>query len=243
MSQPAQNLRHARQFGPLRKGRSVDHQHRHTQRTCGVQLSPRTGSARVLGHNQFDIILLYQRPVPCLSERSARHDHIAIRQRQRIGFVHQPQQVSMLGLGGEFLKMHTANGQKNAPRGASQSRNRRVNIRHMLPTILALRAPCRARQRRQGHLGLAACCNGIRTHLCCEGMGGINHMGDRVILKVPRQTFDTAEPTDTYRQGLGPWIVHPTGIGIDRRDAMLGQNFGQRIGLGRATKDQEVGHA
>lgn len=243
MSQPVQNLRHVRQFGPLRKGRPVDHQHRYAHRARGIQLGACTGTARVLGHNQFNAMLQHQRPVPCFGERSARHDRLAIGQRQCIRFIHQPQQEVMLGLSREIFKMQAANGQKNTPLRTSQSGNCRVNVRNVLPTISVLRAPCRTGQSGHGHPGLATRGNGVGTHLRGKGMGGIDYMSDRVVRQVTGQAVDAAEPSNTHWQGLRPWIVYPTGIGIGCRDALIGQGFGQCIGLDRATKDQEVGHA
>lgn len=243
MSQPVQNLRHVRQFGPLRKGRPVNHQHRYAQSARGIQLGACTGAARVLGHNQFNAMLQHQRPVPCFGERSARHDRLAIGQRQCIRFIHQPQQEVMLGLSREIFKMQAANGQKNAPFWTAQGGNRRDYIRNVLPTIFVLRAPCRARQSGKGHPDLATRRNGVCAHLRGKGMGGIDYMSDRVVRQVTGQAFDAAEPSNTHRQGLRSWIVYPTGIGIGCRDALIGQGFGQCICLGRATKDQEVGHA
>ncbi len=243
MSQPVQNLRHVRQFGPLRKGRPVNHQHRYAQSARGIQFGACTGAARVLGHNQFNAMLQHQRPVPCFSERSARHDRLAIGQRQCIRFIHQPQQKMMLGLSRKIFKMQAANGQKNAPFRTAQSGNRRAYVRNVLPTISILRAPCRTGQCGKGHPGLAARGNGVCAYLRGKGMGGIDYMSDRVVRQVTGQAFSTSEPCNTHRQGLRSWIVYPTGIGIGCRDALIGQRFGQCICLGRATKDQEVGHA
>ncbi len=243
MSQPVQNLCDIRQFGPLRQGRTVDHQHRHAQRPSCIQLGTGTGSACVLGHHQLDAVLPHQRLIILKGERTARDNHIAVRQRQRARFINQPQQIVVLGLGGKVLKMHPTNRQKDALRRTGHRGNRTVDIGDVLPSVALLRRPGRAGQRCQCHSGFATRCGGVPAHLRGKGMCGINHMGHRMIPQIIRQPFGAAKPADAYRQGLRARIFNAPGIGIGGWNALFGQGFGQRVGLGRAAKDQEVCHA
>lgn len=243
MSQPVQNLRHTRQFGPLRKGRTVDHQHRQAQRPRGIQLGACSGAARVLGHDQFDAMLLHQRAVVGLGERPTRDNHVAMRQRQAIRFIDKPQQIVVLGLGGKILKVHPTHGQKDALGRAGQGGNGGLNVGNVMPAITLLRAPNRAGQRSQRYFGLTAGRNGVPAHLGCKGMSGIDNMRNRIVFQKACQPFGAAKPSDAHWQGLRARGFNAPGVGIGRRNTLFGHGFGQRVSLGRAAKDQEVGHA
>ncbi len=243
MSQPVQNLCDTRQLGPLRQIRTVDHQHRHAKRPCGVQLGARAGAARVLGHHQLNAVLPHQRLVIRKGERPARDNDIAVRQRQRARFIDKPQQIAVLRLSGKVLKMHPTNSQKDALRRTGHRGDCTVDIGDVVPSVALLRRPCRAGQRGQCHSGFATRCDGIPAHLRGKGVGGINHVGHSLVAQVTRQTFGTAKPADAYRQRLRARVFNATCIGISGWNALFGHGFGQRVGLGRATKDQEVCHA
>ncbi len=243
MSQPVQNLRYARQFVSLWQDRTVDHQHRQAQRPRGVQLGACAAAACVLGHDQFYVMALHQRPVIRFGKRPARHNHIAIRQGQFTGFIHQPQQVVVLGLGGEVLKVHPPYRQKDTLRQAGQGSHCAADIGNVLPAVPVLRRPGRTSQRSQRQPGIAAGGNGVPAHLRGKGMSGIDHVGDRVIAKVLRQPVRAAKTTDTHGQGLRAGVIDPSGIGIGCRNALRGHRLSQRVGLGRTAKDQEVCHA
>jgi len=243
MSQPVQNLRHTRQFGPLGQDRTVDHQHRQAQRPRGVQLGACTSAACVFGHHQIRSVALHQRPVICFGKGPARYHHVTMRQGQSLGFIHQAQQIVMLGLRREILKMHPAHSQKDALRLTGQYINRPINIRNVTPPVTSLRTPRRTGQRGQWHLCVTTGGNGVLTHLCSKGVGGIDHMRNCVIAQIACQPFDPAKPADAHRQGLGARIVHAPGIRICRPNTLPDHGFSQRISLGRAAKDQEVFHA
>lgn len=243
MSQPVQNLCDIRQFGPLRQGRTVDHQHRHAQRPRRVQLGARAGSACVLGHHQLNAMLLHQRAVVGLGERPTRDNHVAMRQRQAIRFIDKPQQIVVLGLGSKVLEVHPTHGQKDALRGTGQRSNRAIDIRNVVPLISVLNLPCRAGQRGQGHVGFATCSNSVSAHLRGKGMGGIDDMGHFVVSQITCKPFGAAKPSDAHRQGLRARVINAPGVGIDGRNTLFGHGFGQRVSLGRTAKDQEVCHA
>lgn len=243
MSQPVQNLCHTRQFGPLRQSRAVDHQHRQAQRPRGVQLGPRAKAARVFGHNQFDPMTPHQRLIVGQSERPARNNHVTMRQRQRARFIDQSQQIAVLRLGGEILKMHPANGQKHLLWRAGQGGHGAVNVRNMLPAVSVLFHPRRAGQRGQRHPGLTTGSDCIGAHLRGKRVRGVDDMSYSMVAQIGGQTVHASEPAHAHRQRLRARIIDAASVGIGRRDALLGHGFGQGVGLGRAAKDQEMCHA
>lgn len=243
MSQPVQNLSNARQFHPLRQGRTVDHQHRQAQRPRGIQLGPRAKAACVLGHDQLDLMTLHQRLIISQSERPARDNNIAVRQRQVARFIDQSQQVAVLGLGSKVVKMHPAHGQKHQLRRTGKRGNCAVDIRNMVPAVSVLFHPRRTGQRSQRHPNLLASGHRIGTHLRGEGVRGVDHMGYSMVAQIGGQTGNAPEPAYAHRQRLRARIVDPTGIGVGRWDAPFGHGFGQGVGLGGAAKDQEMCHA
>ena len=186
---------------------------------------------------------LHQRAVFGFGKGATGHDHIRILQGQAVRLIHQPQQVVMLRLRGELLKMHAADGQKHPLRRTGQRLNCGCDIRHAVPLVAGLRAPGRAGQRDQRRLGPATGRNRIAAHLRGKGVGCVDHMADPVVADVGNQPLHAAKSTNPHRQGLRTRGLYPARIGIHRRNPLRGNGFGQRIGLGRAAEDQEVGHA
>lgn len=242
MSQPVQNLRHARKFNPLWQGRTGNHQHRHALHPRRVKFGPCAGATCVLGHDQLGLMAHYQCQILFNCERPARHNHIAIRQRQHVRLIHQPQQVVVLGLGREILKMHPTDGQKNTLRRTRQRGNSGGDVGYVLPAIAVLCGPFRAGQRGQRHACLGTCRDRIAAHLRGKRMGGINDMSNRGIGQIARKPGSPTKSTDTHLHRLRARVFHPSRIAIGRRDTQLGHSFGQCVGFGRTAKDQEVGH-
>ncbi len=242
MRQPVQDLRDICQLGPLRQGRTVYHQNRQAQRPCGIQFGPRAGATRILGHNQLRLVALHQLPIIFNRERPPRNNHLAVGQRHSFWFVHQPQKVVMLRLSGEIMKMHAANCQEDAAGWTGQSFNRSFNIRYVLPVISVLRDPGRPGQSGQGRCSPRTGIHSIPAHLRCKGMSRIDNMADAVLVNVPRQSRCTAKPTHAHRHGLRARVIDTSGVGIGSGNALIGNRFCQSIRLGRATKNQEVGH-
>ena len=242
MSQPVQNLRDARKFSPLRQDGTIDHQHRKAKRPRRVQLGACSDATRVPGHNQLRAMALHQRLVIRFNKGSPGHHHIDIRQGQPVGFVHKAQQVLMLALSRELLKMHAANGQENALRFTCESVNRCSDIRHMVPCVAGLRHPHLSRQRSQRGPGFTAGFDRIPAHLCREGVGRIHNMGKLVFANEGRKAIGATKSPDSNRHRLRAGLLHPTRIGINNRNTSFRNGFGQSTRFGRATKDQEVGH-
>ncbi len=242
MSQPVQDLRDLLEFSPLRHSGSVDHQHGQAQQPRGIKLGARTCAARVLGHYQLRAVALHQRAVIFHRKRTARYNHIAVRQRYSFRCVHQPQQIVMLGLGCKLLQMHATNGQKNALRQAAQGADCCVDIRHVQPVVSLFRDPGRPRQHRQRCRGNSTGFNRVAAHLRGKGMSCVNNMADPMVANIACQPDCTTESSHTRWHRLMAGRVNTTCIGVGRRNALFGDRFCQSIRLGRATKNQEVGH-
>ncbi len=242
MKQPVQNLCDLRKLGPLRQNRAVDHQHGQAQRPRRVQLGARARAACVLGYDQLRAVALHQRPVVSFGKRPSGNDNLCVRQGHSVGVIHQTQQVAVLGLGGKVFKVHTANGEENAPGFAGQRVDSRCNVLDAIPVVAGLRCPRRAGQRGQWRPHRGACFNRVPAHPGRKWMGRVHDMGDGVLMDIGGQTFRTAETANPYRQGLRTRVFDPSSVGIHSRNPLFRNSFGQRIGLGRAAKDQEVCH-
>ncbi len=242
MSQPVQNLLYVRTFRPRRQDGAVNHQYRQAQRARSVQLGASALSARVFGHNQFRSVPLQQLQVALDRKRTTRHDHLAIWKWQRAGFVHQSQQIVMLGLGRKTFKMHPANCQKHALGFSGKCRNCSGNVWHAVPAVLTRRFPRGAGQRQQWRSGVCARRNRISAHLSSKWMRCVHDVTDIVLKDIASQAHCPTKSTDTRWDRLCPRVVDTTRKGIGRGNTGLCDSFGQCVGLGRAAEDQKVRH-
>lgn len=243
MIKPVQNLIDRRQFVPGRQTGAVDYQDGHIQRPRSIQLGARTRAACVLRNNQLGAVVFHQRNIVFNREGPARDHYISVGQRYSFRFIDQSQQIMMLGLSREIVQMHSTHSQKHAPSGTVKRRNSCRDIRHMLPAIALLRAPGRSGQNGKRNIGSVARGDGIGTHICCEGVRCVHNMRDGVIADVFGQPVDSSEPTHANRERLRARIVHAPGIGVDCVHPPFGKAASKGVGLGRAAKKQEFGHA
>lgn len=243
MSQPVQNLIDRRQLVPGRQTGAVDHQDGHIQRPRGIQLGARARAACVLRNNQFGAVVFHQRNIVLNREGPTRDNYISVGQRYCFRFIDQSQQIVMLGLSREILQMHSTQSQKHAPSGTVKRRYSCRDIWHMLPAFALLRAPGWSGQSGKRNIRSVARGDGIGAHLCCEGVRCVHDMRDGVIADVSGQPVDSSEPTHANRERLRARIVHAPGIGVDCVHPPFGKDASKGVGLGRAAKKQEFGHA
>lgn len=243
MSQPVQNLIDRRQLVPGRQAGAVDHQDRHTQPPRSIQLGACTRTACVLRNNQFGAVVSHQRNIVFNREGPARDHNTRVGQKYSFRFIDQTQQIMMLRPSREILQMHSTYSQKHAPSGTVKRRYSCRDIRHTLPAIALLRAPSRSGQGGKRNIRRFARSYGIGTHLCCERVRCVDDMRDGVIADVSGQPIDSSEPTHANRQRLRARIVHAPGIGVDCIHPPFGKAASKGVGLGRAAKKQEFGHA
>ena len=93
------------------------------------------------------------------------------------------------------------------------------------------------------HVGASLCTGqyGIPAHLRGKGVGGIDHVGDRLLAEVFHQPRHSAEPAHTLRQRLAHGALDPSGERDCACQALGRQRPAKLRGLGRAAEDQKVG--
>jgi len=239
MIQPVQNLLRGDQFPARRQVRTGDHQHRQVQGACSLQLGLRAGTTGVLAYDQLCIVALHQGHVTLHVKRPTRHNQMAIGQGGRVGVVHQPQQVMMLGLGFESRQMHPAQRQKHPFGRAAQRRHGRLDIGYIAPLIAGNGVPLRPGQRDQRDACRGAGLDCVSAHASSKGMGRVDHMGDGVVAQVSGQPRDPAKAPDPHRHWLSARLANPARIGKDRPYPPVGQHKRQIAGLGCAAKNQK----
>lgn len=243
MSQPVQNLIDRRKLLPGRQTGAVDHQDGHIQRPRGIQLGARARAACVLRNNQFGAVVFHQRNIVLNREGPTRDHNTRVGQKYSFRFIDQTQQIMMLRLSREIPQMHSTYSQKHAPSGTVKRRNSCRDIRHMLPAIALLRAPSRSGQSGKRNIRSVTRGDSIGTHLCCERVRCVHNMRNRVVADVSGQPIDSSKPTHANRQWLRARIVHAPGVRVDCVRPPFGKAASKGVGLGRAAKKQEFGHA
>ncbi len=242
MRQPVQNLRRGPQFRSFRNFGSIDHKDGQPQGARRIQLGPRATATGIFGHNQLDAMAAHQRDIALNSERPARDLYVGIGYRHTARFVHQTQQVVVLGLGRELRQMHAAHGKEHALSRTAQRLDSSVDIRDMDPIVSLSFHPCRTRQCSQRRVCLGAGLRGIPAHLRSKGVRGIDHMGHAMVADVTRQPLGPTKAANAGWQRLRARIIDAPRIRIGRVKPLFCHSFGQSVGLGCATKNKEVGH-
>ncbi len=241
MSQPRQHLGHRVGLAPRRNGGAVDHYDWHVQLTRGGDFGMGAGAAGILGYDQMNEMRAHQRQIACDAERAAiLHDLVIGKGQRRVWLINQAQQVEMLWIRCKLGQMHASDGQHDAHGRTVQRRDCAGNIRHMRPIIARFGLPWRARQRDQRHVGVGAGGHGIGAHLRGEGVGGIDHVADRVIRQVARQPLRPAKTADALWQRLSYRAQNPAGKGDGSAYPCRAQALTQRGCLGRAAQNQKV---
>lgn len=243
MSNPAQHrLRAGKGLAPG-QGRSFNHDHRHAKHARGSQLGHRPAAARVLGHKMGNPMGAHQLGIARFGEGPPRHHQLHIGQGQGLrGWIDKAQHVGMLRLGSEVRQRLAADRQKDPRRSLWQGRDRGLGIGNAVPVVLRPGCPSRALQRNQRYGAGFAGKQGITADLHGKGMGCIHHMADPFGAQKLRQTLGAAKATQPLWQGLRARGLGPPGIGKYRFDPGLGQQAGQRAGLGGAAQKKDARH-
>ena len=204
MIQPMKNIVELRKGRPRRNLGAVNHQHRQTQTTRGLQLGTGTNTTGIFGNHQINTMGLHQCPIVCDLEWSARKNDIHIVQRQAILWrVDQPHKVMMLLTRREGGKVLFANGQKDAFGRVGQCGDSGVDVCNVFPAIFRLSPPRRAFERSQRNICTLTRQYGVFAHLRRERMRCIYHGRYFGVTQICRQTVDTSETADPGLQGLG----------------------------------------
>lgn len=242
MRQPVQNLRRGPQFRSFRNFGPIDHKDGQTQGARRIQLGPRATAARILGHDQLRAMTAHQLNVALNSERPARDLYVGVGHRHPARFIHQTQQVVVLGLGREVRQMHTAHGKKHALSRTAQRLDSSVDIRDTDPIVSLSFHPRRARHCSQRRARLGAGLRGVPAHLRSKGVRCVDHMGHAMVADVTLQPLGPTKAANAGRQRLRTRVVDAPCVRIGRVKPLFCNSFGQSVGFGCAAKNKEVGH-
>lgn len=240
MIDPAQNILRGQDLFAVRDLRTIDHQNRQRQMTRCNNLGFRSGTARILGHDKIDPVLLHQIRVAGSRKRPAINDNAAIRQGNIAGLIDQAQQVMVLRLSTKGRQMHSPQSQHHTFRRLIECRYRALDVSDPVPSIARLGLPGWPGQRRNRYAGLSAGGNRISAHARSKRMRGIDHMRNVLRPQKRDQTHHAPVSADTRRNRLRSRVVHPSGIGKNRIQTGLGNRTGQRTGLGRSPQYQKA---
>ncbi len=244
MRKPAQNVVHALHSRPRGQLRPRDHDDRQPKLARGIDLGARPRAAGVARHDPFDSPRAHHLQFPGARERSARHDDLAVRERQRdVGSIDESQRIGVLWLGGEASDVLPADGQEHARTLDRQGENRRSNIGNVDPAIAMHFDPWRPLERDQRRVGRRTSGNRVAADLGCKGVRRIDHMGDFFTVDICGKSIRAAETAGTGRQWLIDRHLRPSGIGIDRIEPCGGKRGCQLVGLARSAQNEGVCHA
>jgi len=241
MRYPVQNLAGSRDFGPIRYGRTVDHDDGKPKRPGGSNFGVSSSAACVFGNDDVDQMISHQGLIVGLGERATRHENLRSRQGQdSFRGVHQTQQIEVLRIGCELCQMHATHRQHNAQGGAVQCGDGTCDVGNMAPHVTWFRLPGRTGQGDQRDTRLRAGGDRITAHLGRERMRGVYEVSDGMDAQIGSKARNTTKPTNTLGQRLAHGALHPTREGNGAADARVGQHACQCCGFSGATKDQKV---
>ena len=239
---PVHNFANAVNLGSRGYGGALDHDDLDPQSAGRVDLGARAGTARVLGHNDIDLVVAKQGEIVVKAEGSAINDDFAIREGKRLGrFVDQTKQVEMLRVARKGIQMHPANRQHNTAGLSAQRISGAFDAVDVAPVVSGLRDPRLTRQRDQLNSGGGASFNRIPAYLRRKGMGGVDHMGKTLRGNETRKTVGTAKPALAHRNGLRLGVFDASGQRHHGVHAIASNPFGKGAGFDCTTKYQEVG--
>ena len=243
MIEPRQDIVELRECRARGHGGALDHQHAQPQFARGDELGLGPRAAGVLGDDQLGPVVAQQGDVSGHVERPAGEGNGRVRQGQRrVGLVHQPQQIVVLGMVGKDGQRLLADGQKDPRRGLRQGCGGGFDIRQMGPGVGGGLGPRGTFIRGQRDTGLRTGGMGVTTHLCGERMGRVDHAGDVVLRDKVQQSGHATETTHAGGQRLRHGGRRASGIAEQRIIATFSQRAGEAGGLCRAAKNEGARH-
>ena len=241
MTKPVQNLVDALNFKACRHRWTIDHDDGQPEVPRRGDLCHRTGSARILGHNQIDSVIQHQRQVVLDRERTAINDDFVAREGQGLfRRIDKPQEVSVLRVRREFHQMHAPDSQKDVLRWPVKRDNGSGDVRYACPVIARTGGPGRAAKRDQRNTGLFTRRDGVSAHLYGERVCRIDDVGGACLSQVARQSLDPAKATDPHWKGLPDRTVDAACKRQGAVDPLFGKSRAKRRRAGRSAEDQEV---
>jgi hypothetical protein len=174
-------------------------------------------------------------------ERSPRHDHFRVPQRQRRARrIDQPNQIMMLRMPGEHIQILPPDAEKRPAWRCTQRLGRCGDVVNVDPAIFGRALPGRTLKCQQRYIGHTAGRDRVCAHLRREWMGGIDDARDVLGAEIIDQAIDAAKSADTPGYRRRRRIFGAAGIGQQRIDAsILCDLRHQPIGIGGAAEDQD----
>jgi len=241
MTQPLQNRGHVENLLTRGQGGSVDHHNRQTQFARGKQLGLRARATGVFGNDTGDPMGAHQLQVSLNGERPAVCYHDVICEGQGGAWrIDEAQQVKVLRIRCEFLKVHTPDSQHDPFTRHIQRRDSRGYVGHIYPVVALLSTPRCARKRYQRILGRLARLNRIQAHLGGKGVRGVDQMCDLVVNDISGKAFGTVKAADALGKRMPDWACDTARQRKRALKSRIIQRLTQQSGLGCAAKDQGV---
>lgn len=241
--QPVQHFSDAVNLSAHWQSGTVNHQDLEAQLPRRNQLGSRAIAAGIFADDQINAVLPEKCDIVFHSERPPVYHHRAVRKRQCVfGRIHQPQQIMVLRLRRERLKLHATDCQHHFAGWPGQRIHSRLNIRHSLPAISFNGFPVRTGQSKQRNTGVLSRHHRVATHLSGKGVSGVNQVSKVLNAKKIRQSVSAPETAGANSNGLFFRRLNTSGVAVKRIDIAGSQSFGQRIGFCGATKDQDFYH-
>ncbi len=226
-----------------RQGGAVDQDDGQAQGAGGDQFRFRAAAACVLGDDMGDGVVAQKGRVAGGGEGAFGDKGGAQGQGKRgLGRIDEAQQVVVLRFGGERLKRLLADGEEDACRCVGQGGDGGFGILHMRPAVAFARRPGVAfvGEKRGARFGAGG--EGVPAHLCGEGVGGVDHMGDRLGADIGGEALGPAKAADAGGQGLCHGCYRAAGVGKDGIYAKGRQMRGKVAGFGRAAEQKDACH-
>ena len=240
---PVHHSRNAVADQPPGQDGSGDQYHRQAKFAGGHKFGRCPRSTGVFGNDSVDLVKAQQVQIVIFRKRPARNHQRGVGQRQgAIRRVDQAHQILVLRLGREVRQVLATDGQKNPPRRAGQGGSRRRNVRHMDPAITRFRGPGGSFQRDQGGGGFTCGLDRMAAYLSRKRVGRVDQVGDLFAGQILGQPGHPAKSTGPNRDRLPGGVGDATGIRQRGGQTGLMDCHGQQARLGRAAKDQDVGH-
>ena len=228
---------------PWGQGRAVHHHDRQAQFSRRHELRLGALATCILGHDDLRAMVAHQGKVILVAEWPAAQYHPGIGQRQRLtGRIDQAQEVMMLRRRGEVAKALAADGKENTGRLHGQGCGSLLSALHRDPVLTRPGHPGGALQSHQGNSREFSGFHRVLRHLRREGMRGIDHMCDALVVQEGHQSLNAAKSPNALGQGLADRGLGAPGIGIDACHPRLGQGAGQVSCFGGAAQKKDARH-
>jgi len=243
MTKKSQHVVNAFRSSSLGQSGAANHDDGKAELPRGFYLGERAAASRIAGDNPLDTARTYQIEIAGQCKGAARNNDAGLSQRQRfIGSIGQPQGVGVLRLCGERGEMLAANGEEYAGVLVGQSGGGSCHILNLDPVVGWRPSPRRPFECDQRGAGRGTGCDSIAPDLGCEGMRGIDEMGNALGSDVVGEPVRAAETADAGRQRLRCRGLSAASVGIDRVEPQARRRVCEPVGFAGSAQDEGAHH-